>query len=125
VPLPFAGIDNRRSLVGLDNLVDLTAIACLHPAASGRVLLARDTADLSTPELIRALAAGLGSRAHLFPVPSSCLAALSRLPVLGSALWRLTLPLQAEDDEPRRILGWRPTVATEAGLAAMAGAYRR
>ena len=125
LPLPLAGVDNRRSLIGLDNLVDLTAIACLHPAAGGRVLLARDAADLSTPELVRALAAGLGRSAHLFPIPSGCLAALAGLPALGSVLSRLTLSLQAEDNETRRMLDWRPATATEAGLAAMARAYRR
>ncbi len=125
VPLPLAGVDNRRSLIGLDNLADLTAIACLHPAADGRVLLARDSADLSTPELVRALAAGLGRPAHLFSVPSGFLAACSGLPVLGPVLSRLTLSLQAEDDETRRMLGWWPAAATEAGLAAMARAYRR
>ena len=57
LPLPFAGIDNRRSLIFLGNLVELVAIACFHPAAGGQVLLAHDGADLSTPELIRALAA--------------------------------------------------------------------
>ncbi len=60
LPLPFAGIDNRRSLIFIDNLVGLTALACIHPAAAGRVLLARDAADLSTPQLLRA--SGRGSR---------------------------------------------------------------
>lgn len=123
VPLPFASIDNRRSLIFLDNLVDLTAIACLHPAAIGRVLLARDAADLSTPTLIRALAAGLGRRARLFAVPPAALAVLLRLPGLGSPLSRLTLSLQVEDDETRRALGWSPAVAVEAGLALTARAY--
>ncbi|MGH7060447.1 MAG: NAD-dependent epimerase/dehydratase family protein, partial [Stellaceae bacterium] len=39
VPLPFARIDNRRSLIALDNLVALTALASFHPAAAGQVLL--------------------------------------------------------------------------------------
>src|SRR5205814_9805503 len=49
LPLPFAAIDNRRSLIFIENLVDLVGRACLHPGAPGRVLLARDAADLSTP----------------------------------------------------------------------------
>ena len=125
VPLPFADIDNRRSLIFLDNLVDLTATACQHPAAIGRVLLARDAADLSTPALIRALAAGLNSRARLFAVPPAAFAVLSRLPGLGPPLSRLTLSLQVEDDETRRALGWSPSVAVEAGLALTARAYAR
>ena len=125
LPLPFAGVDNRRSLIGLDNLVDLAAIACVHPAARGQVLLARDMADLSTPGLIRALAAGLGSPARLFSIPSAYITAVTRLPVFGAVFSRLTTSLQADDAETRRMLGWSPSVATENGVAAMARAYRR
>jgi len=125
VPLPLAAIDNRRSLISLDHLVELLALACTHPAASGRVLLARDGADVSTPELIRALASGLGRRARLFPVPSAVLAAFGSVPVLRPALSRLTLSLQVDDTETRRILGWSPAVTPEAGLAATGRASAR
>jgi nucleoside-diphosphate-sugar epimerase len=125
LPLPFAGIENRRSLIFLGNLVDLVAIACLHPAASGRVLLARDRADLSTPGLIRALAAGFQRPARLFSVPPAALAKLSFLPMVGAAVSILTSSLQIDDDETRRTLGWSPAVPTEAGLAATARAYER
>lgn len=123
LPLPFAGIDNRRSLIFLGNLVDLVAIACLHPAASGRVLLARDRADLSTPGLIRALAAGFERPARLFSVPHTALVTLSFLPMVGAAVSVLTSSLQVEDDETRRTFGWSPAVPTEAGLASTARAY--
>jgi nucleoside-diphosphate-sugar epimerase len=125
LPLPFAGVDNRRSLIFRENLVDLTAAACTHPGAAGRVLLARDAADLSTPELIRALAAGLGRPARLFAVPSAAFAVLRSVPVLGPAVSRLTSPLQVDDEATRRVLGWAPAVSPEAGLAATARAYRR
>src|SRR5205085_5509131 len=60
VPLPFAAIHNHRSLIFVDNLVDLLATAIVHPAAAGQTLLCADSADLSTPELLRVLAAALG-----------------------------------------------------------------
>jgi nucleoside-diphosphate-sugar epimerase len=125
LPLPFAGIDNRRSLIFLGNLVELAAIACLHPAAGGQVLLARDSADLSTPELIRALAAGFQRPARLFTVPAVAFATLSVLPMVGAAVSILTSSLQIEDDVTRRTLGWSPAIPTEAGLATTARAYER
>jgi nucleoside-diphosphate-sugar epimerase len=124
LPLPFAGIDNRRSLIFLGNLVDLAAIAGLHPAASGQALLARDATDLSTPGLIRGLAAGFGHEARLFTVPPAVFSALSVLPSVGPAVSILTSSLQVEDGETRRTLGWSPAVTTEAGLAATARAYQ-
>ncbi len=125
VPMPLAAVENRRSLICLDNLIDLLALTCTHPAAGGRVLLARDDADLSTPRLIRALASGLGRRARLFPVPPALLAAFCSIPALGPALSRLTLSLQVDDAETRRILGWLPAVAAEEALAATARAFAR
>lgn len=125
IPLPVAALDNRRSLIFVDNFAQLIATACTHPAARGRILLARDAADLSTPELVHALATGLGRRPRLFAVPPALLAAFCGAPVLGPAWSRLTLSLQLDDGETRRALGWRPTVTPEAGLAATARAYRR
>ena len=122
LPLPFAGLDNRRSLIFLDNLVDLVAVAALNPAAAGRVLLAADGADLSTPALIAILAQGQGRVARLFALPDSAFGMLRRLPLLGPAVSRLTLSLQVDDSATRAVLGWLPPVAAEAGLLATARA---
>ena len=123
LPLPFAAVDNRRSLICRDNLVDLLAIAATHPAALDRPLLARDGDDLSTPDLIRALAGGLGRAPHLFPVPGALFAALRPLPGIGPRLARLTLSLQVDDGATRGALGWRPPIAAAAALAATARTF--
>jgi len=124
LPLPFAGIVNRRSLIFLDNLVDATIRAAFDPAAAGRVLLIRDAIDLSTRELVRALAAGLGRPARLFAVPEAAFAMLRPLPGLGSLAARLSLSLQVDDSATRALLDWSPQVSTEMGLAITASAFR-
>jgi nucleoside-diphosphate-sugar epimerase len=124
LPLPFAGVDNRRSLIFIDNLVDLTAVAAIHPAAAGQVLLLRDAVDLSTPELICMLADGLGCRARLFAFPEAGFAALRHIPALGPLIARLTLSLQVDDRATRSLFAWTPPVATEIGLAATARDFR-
>jgi nucleoside-diphosphate-sugar epimerase len=123
LPLPFAALDNRRSLIFRDNLVDLLAVAALHPAAAGKVLLARDDVDFSTPDLIRGLAAGLGRKARLFVVPRFLFDVLRPLPVIGSKLARLTLSLQVDDNATRAALGWSPPVPAAAALTATARAF--
>ena len=123
VPLPFAMIDNRRSFIHADNLTDLIAVAALHTAAAGRVLLASDGLDLSTPALIRLLATGLERRARLFGVPEAALGPLRRLPRLGARLAPLTLSLQVDDSATRAALDWAPPVAAEAGLIDTARAF--
>ena len=123
LPLPFAGLVNLRSLICRDNLVDLIALAAVHPAAAGTVLLARDGDDLSTPALIRALAAGQGRTAHLIRVPGAVFATLRALPGIGPPLRRLTLSLQVDDAPTRALLDWSPPVAAADALTATARAF--
>ena len=125
LPLPLAAIDNRRSLIFRDNLVDLLAVAATHPAAAGMTLLARDDADFSTPDLIRALATGIGLQARLFPVPNMLFAALRPLPMIGPRLARLTQSLQVDDGATRAVLQWAPPAPAAIGLAATARAFGR
>jgi nucleoside-diphosphate-sugar epimerase len=123
VPLPFAGIDNRRSLIFRDNLVDLLSLAATHPEAAGMTLLVRDDEDFSTPALIRALAAGLGRKVRLFPAPGALFWPLRLLPGIGSKLARLTQSLAVDDSATRAALQWAPPVSAAAGLAATARAF--
>ena len=124
LPLPFARLDNRRSLIFLDNLVDAMALAAFHHAAAGRVLLVRDAVDLSTSELIAHLADGLGCPARLFALPETGFAALRRLPALGPLAARLTLWLQVDDAATRGLLNWTPPVLPETGLEATVRDFR-
>ncbi|HEY2541319.1 MAG TPA: NAD-dependent epimerase/dehydratase family protein [Stellaceae bacterium] len=125
VPLPLAGFDAPRSLIFLDNLVDLLGLACVHPAAPGRVLLARDAVDLTLPELLRAVGLGFGRRVRLYRVRPKLVAGLAVIPTLATALRRLSQPLLVDDGETRSALGWAPAVATEDGLALTARAWAR
>jgi nucleoside-diphosphate-sugar epimerase len=122
LPLPLAAVDNRRSLIGRDNLIDLIAAAALHPAAPG-ILLAADGEDVSTARLVRLLAQGQGRPARLFAVPEAAFALLRGLPGLGPAVARLTLSLQIDAGTTRARLGWMPPVGVEAGLLATARAF--
>lgn len=122
LPLPFAGLDNRRSLIARANLVDLIAVAAIHPAAAGQIFLARDDDELSTPALIRALAAASGREARLFAVPPALFALSRLLPGLGGKLSRLTRSLQVDDRETRTRLGWTPPVTAAVALAEAARA---
>ena len=66
VPLPFASIKNKRSLISLENLVQILAKATTHPAVANQTLLVSDGEDLSTPQLIEKIADSIGKPARLF-----------------------------------------------------------
>ena len=116
VPLPFGAISNRRSLVGVDNLVDLIAACLVHPAAASETFLVSDGEDLSTPDLVRRLAAASGVKARLVPVPVWCLRLLAALARRPAAIQRLTGSLFADISKTRRVLGWTPPYSVDEEL---------
>nr|WP_040406090.1 SDR family oxidoreductase [Ectothiorhodospira sp. PHS-1] len=124
IPLPLGGIDNRRSLVGLDNLVDVLRLCADHPGASGQTYLVSDGRDISTPALIRLLAAEMERRPRLISVSPRWLQRMGRLFGRGRELGRLCDSLQVDDSHLRDHLGWVPPVSLETGLSRMvSGAY--
>jgi nucleoside-diphosphate-sugar epimerase len=115
-PLPLAGVNNRRSLVALDNLVDLLTHCIDRPAAPGQTFLVSDGHDLSTPELVRGLAQAMGRPARLFRVPLSLLRIVGQLSGRLGEFERLTDSLQVDIRPTCEILGWAPPVSVQEGL---------
>ena len=124
LPLPLGAIDNRRSLISLDNLGALIQAALFHPDAAGEVFLASDQQDLSTPQLIRLLAAGLGRQPRLLAVPPRLLAAAARLLRREDAYSRVAGTLQVDSGRATAVLGWRPTTSPTHALRRTAAWYR-
>ncbi len=115
-PLPLGAIDNRRSLVGIDNLVDLLLRCLEHPAAANQAFLASDGEDLSTPDLLRRIGTAMGHPARLLPVPPALLRAGGTLLGRGPAVQRLCGNLQVDIAKARTLLGWSPPVDVDEGL---------
>ena len=116
VPLPLGAIHNQRSLVALDNLVDLL-IACIdHPAAANQVFLAGDGEDISTTDLLRGVAKAMGKPSRLIPVPSSVLMFAATILGKRAVAQRLLGSLQVDISKARELLGWTPPVSVEEGL---------
>ncbi len=124
LPIPFGSVQNRRSLVYIDNLLELIDIALVHPAAEGGTFLMRDNEEVSTPDLIRAIANALDRRPRLPPCPVPLLRAAARLARQSAAVDRLTTSLQIDDQATRDLLGWQPRQTLANGLATTCQWYR-
>lgn len=124
VPLPFGAIHNKRSLVALDNLVDLIVTCLEHPRAANQVFLVSDGEDLSTTELLRRTAAALVKPARLIPVPQRLLESGLRLLGKGDLAQRLCGSLQVDISKARDLLGWTPPVSVDEGLRRAAAGFR-
>lgn len=116
LPLPLGGIDNRRSLVALDNLTDLILTCLSHPAAANQVFLVSDDQDLSTPELLRRLCRALGRPDRLLPIPEYWLRLGARLLGCSTMARRLCDSLQVDIGKTKLMLGWVPPVTVDEAL---------
>lgn len=125
LPLPFAGLSNYRSIVSLENLVDFICCSLIHPAAANQLFLLAEGAPVSTADIIRYLALGMGKPNRLFAFPKSLIAMGCR--VLGQArvYSQLFESLAINGDKAKRLLDWQPPVSTEAGLIEAGRAYRQ
>ena len=114
--LPFGSIYNKRSLVSLDNLVDLIITCIKHPRAANQVFLAGDGQDLSTTELLRAIASATGVSSRLLPMPAFVLMFAASLLGKKAIAQRLLGSLQVDISKARNLLGWIPPLSVEEGL---------
>jgi nucleoside-diphosphate-sugar epimerase len=114
IPLPLGFVDNRRSLVYVRNLADALVTVARTP---GETFYVSDGEDLSTAELIRRMAAALGKKPRLLPVPLPLLRMGARF---APGLNKLTGTLQVDTTRLREQTGWRPPFTVDEGLAATA-----
>lgn len=123
IPLPLGAIHNSRSFVYVDNLVDLILTCCKHPKAAGETLLVSDGKDVSTTQLLKAVALSMNKRAHLLPIPMSIIDFASKLIGKPQISQRLCGNLQVDISHTRKILEWEPPVTFEQGIKRTAQAY--
>lgn len=116
LPLPLGAIYNKRSLVALDNLVDLIVTSIDHPSAGNEIFLVSDGEDLSTSDLLRRVAAAMGKPSRLIPVPASLLQFGATVVGKKAMAQRLLGSLQVDISKTRDVLGWTPPLSVDEGL---------
>jgi UDP-glucose 4-epimerase len=118
-PLPLGGLNARRSLLSLDNLVAAIDTVLAAPGPLRRPFVIADRAALTVPEMIAALRRGLGRGRGLFPVPTMLLGAFCRATGREQIFTRLAGSLVVDSSALAR-LGWSPVVTTPEGLERLA-----
>ena len=116
MPLPFAKINNLRSFIALDSLIDLIICCIDHPKARGKTFLVSDGEDLSTLDLIRKLSKFMNKSPRLFQVPQLIIQLIGRLVGKSSEVKRLLGSLRVDNSYTREILGWSPTLSLDESL---------
>ena len=118
LPLPFAAFGNRRSILGVDNLVSAILFALGRAATIGETYLIADPAPVALRDIFGMLRRARGRRPGLIYVPP----ALFRLALTmfgHRSLWERIGDELVVDTSKFESLGWRPVLDTYDGLAAM------
>lgn len=123
IPLPLACVHNQRSLVGVNNLVDLIVTCIDHPAAANQTFLVSDGEDISTTELLQCMGEALGRSVRLVSVPFTLLELGARLVGKKDVTQRLLGDLQVDISKTKTLLGWAPTMTLNQGLQETARWY--
>jgi nucleoside-diphosphate-sugar epimerase len=116
MPLPFAKINNLRSFIGLDNLIDLIICCIDHPKAAGKTFLVSDGEDLSTPDLIIKLSKFMDKSPRLFQVPQLIIQLISRLVGKSLEIKRSLGSLRVDNSYTCEILEWSPVLSLDESL---------
>ena len=118
--LPFGAIHNKRSMVSIDNLVDLVFTCIEHKNAGNKTFLVSDDQDVSTTELLRMMAHAFGKKTRLIPIPMSWILGVASLLGKKAVADRLCGSLQVDITHTKETLGWKPPVTMEQQLAKIA-----
>lgn len=116
LPLPFAGISNKRSFVALENLVDFIQTCIEHPNAANQTFLVADQERISTGELVQYLKQGMGKRAHFIYLPQP-LMKLGAACIGKSKLYeQLFESLEVDTSKAQNLLGWKASISTQQAM---------
>jgi nucleoside-diphosphate-sugar epimerase len=124
IPLPLGGVrKNRRSLVYVDNLVDLIVTCISHPKAANQTFLVSDDDDLSTTRMIKELSTALGKKGWLVPIPVILFEILGKLTGKSAIIDRLCGSLQVDISKTKTLLDWQPPVCVKDAFAKTASYF--
>lgn len=124
IPLPFASVNNKRSMVYLGNLVDALILSATHPSVIDNTYLLSDGVCMSTPDIIREISTALGKKANLWPFPSSLLSILARMAGKKGEIERLIGSLQVDSSKFCKDTGWVPPYTFSQGINKTVEWYR-
>ncbi|MDH4318269.1 MAG: SDR family oxidoreductase [Desulfobulbaceae bacterium] len=124
-PLPFGALDNKRSLVALDNLVDFIMLCIRHPAAAGETFFVSDGEDIAVRDLLASLSRALGVKMRLLPVPVFLLRAGAFCLGKSDVARRLCGSLRVDIGKAVRLLDWAPPVSQEIAFGKVADHFLR
>lgn len=117
LPLPLGGItDNLRSMVFVENLVDLIVTCLDHHNAANKVFLVSDDEDISTTGMLKLFSQSFGKSGFMIPMPASWFELLGKVTGKNSVIERLCGSLQVDITDTKNSLNWKPPISINDGF---------
>jgi nucleoside-diphosphate-sugar epimerase len=117
IPLPVGSLRNSRSLVSVYNLSDFLCLLLDHSDAANQRFLVSDQEDVSTPDLIRHIAAAIHCKARIVNCSQMLLYIAGTLLRKKTAVQRLCSSLVLDHEKTRECLGWSAPMTLDWGLS--------
>ena len=124
-PLPLNSINNKRSLIFVDNLTDAITKAVDHPKAANKIFFLSDEENLSTTELINKISIAFGTKARIFNIPQKYLLLLGKITGNTEIVKRLTQTLTVDSTRIKSDLNWSPPFQSDVGIKKTVNWYNR
>ncbi len=123
IPLPLGSIDNQRSFVALDNLVNFIRHCATHPKAANEIFLISDGEDVSTTELLHKIAKAFNKKALLISIPTVALSFIAKLFGKEAMVNRLLESLQVDNSRAVELINWKPIISMDSQIKKIADFY--
>lgn len=116
LPLPLGAINNQRSFVSVDNLIDLIITCIAHPNAANKTFLVSDDESISTSNLLKKLTLGAGKKPWLLPIPVCFLKFAASIVGKKLAVERFSNSLTVDIEHTKNTLSWKPPITLDEGI---------
>lgn len=116
IPMPFGAIDNKRTLIGIDNLCSFIQLCIEHNAAANQVFVIGEGRDISTLELFTLLSELSGKNAKVLYAPLWLIRIAGFILGKSQIVEQLCGSLQVSSDKAKSLLNWKPGLSIEEGL---------
>ena len=122
-PLPFGLVNNKRSMVYVNNLVDFIVKCIDHSAAANQTFLISDNDDLSLSGLLQLIRKSMNKSARLIPVPIFLFKLAGLIFRKQDVVDRLVGDLQVDTSKAISLLDWKPPYTVEQGIQATVDSF--
>ena len=115
-PLPFRGVSNFRSFLGIDNLINFITHCIDHPSAGNQVFNVTDDSDISTVAFMNLISRTLHKKIILFSLPENVLRSIFSLMGKKDDYIKFTGDFQLDISKSKNFINWSPKFTIEEQL---------